>query len=257
MPLSNRIIRGEQAQQFQTWSVDNMGAAHANRVERLMSEVGALKPAAAQPVVKPLSDDELRLMAWEEQLQQREARIAELEQQALHDAEQAGKQRGYEAGWDAAHHERVALIQAANSLTAEFEQFKTQLSEKLLDLAVLVAKKVVGDTIQLHPETAAAALQDILLSMNLDAQGLTLLAHPTTLQALEAQFGDQQELAGLKMVADSNQLQGGFVLRHPEGEVDASLQSRWLRAIEALNRHNEIKPDDLNSSSSSENPEEE
>jgi len=46
------------------------------------------------------------------------------------------------------------------------------------------------------------------------------------------------------MIEDPKQLQGGFLLQHPEGEVDATLQTRWLRAIEALGRSNPLSPED-------------
>jgi len=251
MPLSDRIIRGHAAQNLQAWKIDTVGSHHANRVEQLFSTVGAQPHQQAQAQPEPLSERELALQAWEAQLAEREAQLSALEHQTRQQAEQEGKQRGYEAGWDAAHHERVALIQAANTLETEFEAFKVQLADKVLDLAVLVAKKVVGDTVTLHTEQATELLRDVLGSMNLDPRQVTLVAHPTTLQVLEAQFGDQQELGGLKLQADPKQLAGGFVLRHPEGEVDATLQSRWLRATEALNRRIEIEPSDLQSPSDS------
>lgn len=244
---SKRIIRGEAAQSFRSWDIDLLGGDYAGPVERLMGQLNGTRSKAADI---PLTEQEMRLRQWEAQLTQREAQLEALERDTLQKAEAVGQQRGYEAGWDAAHHERVALIQAANSMTAEFERFKTELGEKILDLSVLVAKKVVGDTVQLHPEQAYAALQDILNSMNLDEKSITLVAHPHTLEVLSAQFGDQRELAGVKLLADPKQINGGFVLRHPEGEVDATLQSRWLRAIEALDRHIELTEDDLKSNPS-------
>ncbi|MDH4394276.1 MAG: FliH/SctL family protein [Limnobacter sp.] len=241
---SKRIIRGEAAQSFRSWDIDMLGGDYAGPVERLMGQLNGTRNRAEDI---PPTEQEIFMRQWEAQLTQREAQIDALERDTMQKAEEIGQQRGYEAGWDAAHHERVALIQAANSMTAEFERFKTELGEKILDLAVLVAKKVVGDTVQLHPEQAYAALQDILNSMSLDEKSITLVAHPHTLDVLAAQFGDQRELAGVKLLSDPKQLNGGFVLRHPEGEVDATLQNRWLRAIEALDRHIELTDDDLKS----------
>ena len=129
-------------------------------------------------------------------------------------------------------------------MEAEFERFKSELSEKLLDLAVLVSKKVIGDTLALHPEQAAELLNQVLESMQLHSKAVTLRAHPNTIRVLEAQFGDQQMLGNLRMIEDPKQLQGGFLLQHPEGEVDATLQTRWLRAIEALGRNNPLSPED-------------
>ena len=191
-----------------------------------------------------------------EKKKQQEERDKRLEEQRLKkqeqekkEAEEKGLQTGYEAGWNTAHNERVALLQATKSMEDEFERFKLELSDKLLDLAVLVSKKVIADTVTLQPQQAALLLNQVLDSMQLYSKAVTLRAHPNTLRVLEAQFGDQKMLGNIRLMEDPQQLQGGFILQHPEGEVDATLQTRWLRAIEALGRNNPIAPDDLNNDS--------
>lgn len=244
MPSSNRIIRGLDAAQLPSWSVDLIGSPHLNRVDRILSEINHEKASTpARPVA--LSEQELRLHEWEEALRRREAQLELLERDTLKAAEEQGQQRGYEAGWNAAHNERVALVQATKTLEDEFESFKSQLSDKLLDLAVMVSQKVIADTLAVQTGHASELLNQVLESMQLHSKAITLRAHPATIRMLESQFGDQQMLGNLRMIEDPQQLQGGFVLQHPEGEVDASIQTRWLRAIEALGRHHPIKPDDL------------
>lgn len=248
MRSSNRIIRGLDAADLPSWSVDLIGSHYQNPVDRVMSELGHQRQERVAPAV-PLTDEELRLKEWEESLVRRQAQLELLERDTLKLAEERGQQSGYEAGWNAAHNERVALVQAAKSMEEEFDRFKGGLSEKLLDLAVMVSKKVIADTISLHPEQAGELLNQVLETMQLHSKAVTLRAHPNTIRVLESQFGDQQMLGNLRMIEDANQLQGGFLLQHPEGEVDMTLQTRWLRAIEALGRNNPITPDDLNNNS--------
>ncbi|HEX4855786.1 MAG TPA: FliH/SctL family protein, partial [Limnobacter sp.] len=112
---------------------------------------------------------------------------------------------------------------------------------------VMVSKKVIADTIAVQPAQASELLNQVLDTMQLHSKAISLKAHPSTLRTLEAQFGDQQMLGNIRMIEDKDQLQGGFVLQHPEGEVDVSLQTRWLRAIEALGRNTPMTPDDLDS----------
>ena len=245
MRSSNRIIRGPDAAELPSWSVDLIGSRYQNPVDRMMAEINRhQQEAAAKPVAQ--TDEEIRLRQWEERLQQRETQIEQMEHERFKQAEERGQQTGYEAGWNAAHNERVVLVQAAKTMEEEFDRFKGGLSEKLLDLAVMVSKKVIADTISLHPEQAGELLNQVLETMQLHSKAITLRAHPNTIRVLEAQFGDQQMLGNLRMIEDAKQLQGGFVLQHPEGEVDMALQTRWLRAIEALGRNNPITPDDLN-----------
>lgn len=245
MRSSNRIIRGVDAAELPNWSVELIGSRFGNPVEKLFAEMGHQQAQEVLPTTPP-TDEEIRLNEWEQALNRREKQIDELERDTLKLAEERGQQTGYEAGWNAAHNERVALINAAQTLEDEFESFKTMLSEKLLDLAVLVSKKVIVDTLAAKPEQAAELLNQILESMQLHSKAVTLRAHPHTIAVLAAQFGDQQMLGNLRMIEDPKQLQGGFVLQHPEGEVDATLQTRWLRAIESLGRDTPITPEDLN-----------
>ncbi|MEH6999586.1 MAG: FliH/SctL family protein [Limnobacter sp.] len=243
MRSSNRIIRGLDAAELPNWSVELIGSRYENPVDRMMAEINRHQTESSTPPPAPTAE-ELRLKEWEQALARREKQLEELEKDTLKQAEERGQQLGYEAGWNAAHNERVVLVQAASTMEAEFERFKSELSEKLLDLAVLVSKKVIGDTLALHPEQAAELLKQVLESMQLHSKAVTLRAHPNTIRVLEAQFGDQQMLGNLRMIEDPKQLQGGFLLQHPEGEVDATLQTRWLRAIEALGRSNPLSPED-------------
>ncbi|PZO16221.1 MAG: hypothetical protein DCE87_06380 [Betaproteobacteria bacterium] len=243
MRSSNRIIRGLDAAELPNWSVELIGSRYENPVDRMMAEINRHQTESSTPPPAPTAE-ELRLKEWEQALARREKQLEELEKDTLKQAEERGQQLGYEAGWNAAHNERVVLVQAASTMEAEFERFKSELSEKLLDLAVLVSKKVIGDTLALHPEQAAELLNQVLESMQLHSKAVTLRAHPNTIRVLEAQFGDQQMLGNLRMIEDPKQLQGGFLLQHPEGEVDATLQTRWLRAIEALGRSNPLSPED-------------
>ena len=243
MRSSNRIIRGLDAAELPNWSVELIGSRYENPVDRMMAEINRHQTESSAPPPAPTAE-ELRLKEWEHALARREKQLEELEKDTLKQAEERGQQLGYEAGWNAAHNERVVLVQAASTMEAEFERFKSELSERLLDLAVLVSKKVIGDTLALHPEQAAELLNQVLESMQLHSKAVTLRAHPNTIRVLEAQFGDQQMLGNLRMIEDPKQLQGGFLLQHPEGEVDATLQTRWLRAIEALGRNNPLSPED-------------
>lgn len=234
MPLSDRIIRGEAAKKLSNVEFTTVGHRANNPVERLYSDLGTLFPAESKPV--ELSETEKRLRDWEMHLKQREQAIAELERKTLEQATETGHQRGYEAGWDAAHYERTVLIQVASSLQEQFQKFQTELGDKVLDLACLVAGKILGDSVEQNLSQASAALHEIIHSMALKPDNLTLLAHPQTLEALKAQFGDESELSNIKLRADSNLMTGGFVLQHPEGQVDASMETRWKRTIESLGR---------------------
>lgn len=245
MRSSKGIIRGPSAAELPSWSVDLIGSTYQSPTHRILSAIERQKLEQEKSKRAP-TEEEVRLKEWEDALIRREAAIEHLEDETLKHAEERGQQTGYEAGWNAAHNERVALLQAAKTLEDEFERFKSELSEKLLDLAVLVSKKVIGDTLTMNPDHTVELLKEVLETMQLHSKAVTLRANPNTIRVLTAQFGDQQMLGNLRMVEDPKQLEGGFFLQHPEGEIDVTLQTRWLRVIEALGRNTPLTPSDLN-----------
>lgn len=245
MPLSNRIIRNHNNANLPSWQVGSLGqATAADPIDKILSKAHGTTQGSPAPK-KPLTEQEQALHDWEQRLLAREQAIAELERQTVAQAEQTGQQRGYEAGWDAAHHERVALIQAAESVKNEFAAFKRDLADKVLNLGVSVAKRVLGDTVQMQPQQAGLILRQLVQDMRFEPSQLRLKAHPNTLEVLRAQFGDGAELAGITLIETPEVLTGGFVLQHPEGEIDASMETRWARAMDSLSMQAELTEADL------------
>lgn len=251
MPSSSRIIRGSEAAAYQSWNAQLLGTDYDSPVDRLLTEISRThgttlvhKALASSQEPEPTAE-ELRLAAREQALNEREAQIAQLEQQAIERGQQQGLQQGYDAGWDAANQERLLIAQAAAQLHDEFEQYKAGLADQLLSLAIAVSKKVLADSLQANPQHAKMLLEQVLDSHQIKTESLILLAHPRTLAALQAQVDQAHHLGGVRLVEDVSQLPGGLVLRHSEGEVDASLQTRWARALEALGQESPLTPQDL------------
>lgn len=248
MPSSNpRIIRGDQAKQFQNWNVTTFGPQYQSQVDRLLTEISREHPQEAIiPEPPPPTEEEIRLQNWAMELKEREAQLADLEEEAVQRGFAHGQKVGYEAGHQEAQQERDLLVQAAESLDREFEQFKHQLSEKLLDIALLTSKKILADTLALHPENAALLLEQMIDSMQLHNEAITLRCNSKTRQAIIKQFGPTDTLSKTRFVEDPHQISQGFILQHPEGEVDLSLKTRWQRLTEALGKDTPLTKEDLN-----------
>jgi flagellar assembly protein FliH len=248
MPSSNhRIIRGDQAKQYQSWRVSTLGPQYESRVDRLLTEISRDHPQQ-EIIPKPHepTEAEIQLQNWTMELKEREAQLAALEEEAVQRGFAHGQKIGYETGHQEAQQERELLLHAAESLDREFEQFKHQLSEKLLDIALLTSKKILADTLALHPENAALLLEQIIESMQLHNEAITLRCNNKTKQAIIKQLGQSDTLGKTRFVEDPNQMSQGFILQHPEGEVDVSLKTRWQRLTEALGKDTPLTKEDLN-----------
>ncbi len=233
MPLSKKILRGNSNNDLEKANLSHIGPVVKNPVEKLYKSLPHHVP---KPAKVELTDEQKALLAWEKKLKHRETQITALEQHTIEQATQIGQQRGYEAGWEKAEHERITLKQAAETLHEEFEAFKTQLAEKILDLACLIARQTLNEMIESNSELAILTFRKLFDSMELTPEKITLLAHPHTLEILKNQFGQDTELQSIRLRPDPNQMKGGFILKHPEGEIDANMQTRWQKVIQQLDR---------------------
>ncbi|MCQ8897757.1 FliH/SctL family protein [Limnobacter humi] len=246
MPSSNRIIRGAEASTFTGWNIDLLGNHYEGPVDRLLTEISQDRPAPELlPKRRELSEEEIRLQNWEMVLREREAQLTGLEEEAQQRGYKQGQQQGYAEGFEQAEQERQTLTAVAAQINDQFEQYKTQLADKLLALAVSVSKKVLADTLQAHTDHAALLLNQVLDGLQLDGKAMTVRAHPSTLAQLKQHLGEDHTLGNVRWVEDPQQLPGGLVLQHAEGEVDASIQTRWMKAIEALGLDTALTPADL------------
>ncbi len=241
MPSSKRIIRGPLAAELPGWSVEIIGSQYENAVERMLAEVDHLEHPGSRPPL-PLSEREQSLQNREYALKQREIELKKLEQETLHKAQEEGRQAGYEAGWHAANDERQALLHATQTIELEFDQFKTELADKLLDLAVMVSQKVLADSVRAHRDHAKVLLEQVIESMNLHSKAITVKAHPETCALLKTHYEQDHSLGNLRLIQDPKLIKGGLVLQHNEGEVDCTLETRWQKAIEALGRNTPLSP---------------
>lgn len=248
MPSSDRIIRGAQADEFQQWSVKLLGEAFEGPVDRLLTQISRDRPGLPdlQAKIIPSSPAEEQLSLREQALLARELQLNELEDQARQQGFAQGREQGYEAGWVEAAQERHALSELTTQMAAEFEALKRTLADKVVQLSVMVAKKVLADSLHAHPEHAAVLVQELVEQLALDPQSLTVKANPATLTQLRNHLRDDPAFGALKWSSDPNQLPGGVVLSHPEGAVDASLSTRWGRIMETLGQQEALTAEDLN-----------
>jgi flagellar assembly protein FliH len=238
MPSSKRIIRSLEAKHFQTLQFESIGSPFSNPVERLLGELCQGKNALPLTPAKPLSAEEQKLQSWEEALHQREHNLNKLEQITREAAHTQGLEQGYQEGFSNAQAERQTLAHLAQMMQSEFEQLKNQLAQKILDLAVLATRKVLTDTIEVHPEATLQLLHTVLEQMQLEPKNLTLKAHPNTLHLLQNHFKDNPNWSTLQWHEDPQLQIGGFVLHHAAGAMDATIEKRWHQAMASLGVEN-------------------
>jgi len=152
---------------------------------------------------------------------------------------------GHAEGRLAGHRDGVAQIAAAASALGEalagVEALRVEVAETIehdaIELALALAEKILAGALQARPELVVEVVQGALRRVS-ERRRMTVLINPADLETVSAAIGDlQSQASGIELcdlLADERVGAGGAIVRTPEGEVDASLQTQLERAREVI-----------------------
>lgn len=156
-------------------------------------------------------------------------------------AEAEGYEAGFASGMAAARAESAPILETLEAIVREAAGARDVLAEALelrvAELAVLVAQKVLGATVEARPEAVlevvGAALRRVVARDH-----LVIEVNPADLdlvrEHVEGMTGRLGGFHRVEVVAERRVGRGGCLLRTQEGEVDASFEEQLERAEAVL-----------------------
>jgi flagellar assembly protein FliH len=127
-----------------------------------------------------------------------------------------------------------ALLLAAT--LEKLEQCITDLNQAvasdLLALSIEIARQVVRQTVAAKPEVLLDVIREALEQLPLLHASIHLNPEDASLARLRA--GDQFAHAGHRIHEDTKLLRGDVIIEAGGSHLDASLETRWRRVMEAL-----------------------
>ncbi len=161
---------------------------------------------------------------------------------------QAARESGYRDGFDAGFGDGLAAGRAeaqaeartlALQLGGAIKRFddgvaslEKDVAQELLNLALGIARRIVGETLEAKPETVLATIREALAQ--LPAQHAAIHLNIQDADLIRTQMGDTLGRAGHR-IHENPQLARGDVLVEAGGtHVDARLETRWQRVWDAL-----------------------
>lgn len=164
------------------------------------------------------------------------ATVAEVEniRQQAHDE---GRDAGYSAGIQQARSEAAQIHELLQNLQGELNQLDEQVAQSLLDLSLEVARKMVGETLQVKPEVILKIVSDAISSLPHFNQNAHLILHPDDAELVRKQMGEQLSHAGWKIFTDSQIKRGGCRVETAHSHVDATTEARWKRVVESIGQN--------------------
>jgi flagellar assembly protein FliH len=159
-------------------------------------------------------------------------------------ARAAAREEGYADGLAAGRAEALAALGPAAAALEEALAGSRQdaaanterLEAQAVDLALYIAEKVVGGAVAVEPARVLEAVRGALRSL-VERERVTVLVHPDDLELVTESIGEiRASLGGIEhcdVQAERRVGRGGAVVRTPEGDVDARLETKlvWAREV--------------------------
>lgn len=165
------------------------------------------------------------------------ATVAELEQirqQAYDEGYAQGHDAGYAAGAQQIRTE-IGQVQAVmQQLQTELNQVDVQLAQSLLNLSLEIARKMVGQTLQVNPEIILGIVGEAIGNLPHFNQHAHLVLHPEDVDLVRKHMGDQLSQTGWKLLSDPRIERGGCRIETAHTKVDATVEARWKRIVESI-----------------------
>ncbi|WP_130835318.1 flagellar assembly protein FliH [[Erwinia] mediterraneensis] len=196
-----------------------------------------------EPEIEPLPEVEVVYDAVDEQQRQ----LEQLQMQVRKDAQGQGYQEGHQqgfaegqkAGYDAgfqqgladARQQQAPLQARMQQLVTEFqhtlEALDSVIASRLMQLALEAARQVIGQATAVDGSALLRQIQQLLQQEPMFNGKPQLRVHPDDLQRIEQTLGPTLDLHGWRLLADNTLHPGGCKLSAEDGDLDASVATRW------------------------------
>lgn len=145
-----------------------------------------------------------------------------------------GYKTGYEEGSVKSKTEATRLAELATSSGRAINHLHEDLGQALLALAVDIAQHVLHTELKQYPEHLIPLLKETLKDVEQTEQAVTLLLHPEDIPLVEQHLAEDLEHNSWRLKADENIRAGGVEVQSALGHIDATLETRWRRALSRL-----------------------
>jgi len=224
----SRVIPKEHQAGFQRWQANTFGA----EVSPTAAKIAAPNQSSA-----PAEGDSGQLVELAPGLP-----TAEQIEQTYEQARQDGFQQGYEEGQKAAEtafaEERRQRLAELGDFLENFRLALTNLDETVgeqtLDLALEVASRVIGSTVKARTEVLIPIIREALQALPVHHGSLGIHVNPDEIERLRTDIGELASQSAFQLVPDSTVSPGGFLIKAGNSEVDAQIETRWRRVLEAM-----------------------
>lgn len=155
-------------------------------------------------------------------------------QQAFEEARKQGFAAGVEQARSEMELEVHRLRQLSASLGNSVDSLDFWLADEILSLALDVAKQIIVGEIAARPEHILDVVRLALQQMAESTHDARLLLSPEDAALVRPILNDLLDKSRLRIVEDARIMRGGCRVETAQGDLDATLQTRWRQVISVL-----------------------
>ncbi len=144
---------------------------------------------------------------------------------------QTGLEAGLEQGRKDAIQQQQPITEQWQNLLADFqhslEGLDTIIASRLMQLALTAAKQILGQPAICDGTALLNQIREFIQQEPMLSGKPQLRVHPRDMPMVEQQLGNTLSLHGWRLLADNKLHPGGCKISADEGDLDASLATRW------------------------------
>ncbi len=224
----NPWIPKEKLTAYQRWEV----AAFDEQADATPREPPPSAPEAVAPSAEPVE-----IRPTEESPVEEHAIVlptAEEIERMHREAHDAGYAAGYQAGLGAAQAIAGQLASVLDKLPEALAAIDQTVADELLALALEIANQVLRSSLRVRPELLLPVVREAVTTLHPHHGQPLLFAHPDDASLIRTHLGEQLAHSHWRILDDAALTPGGCRVELGASEVDATLETRWRRVIEAI-----------------------
>ncbi|CAX60189.1 flagellar assembly protein FliH [Erwinia billingiae] len=209
---------------WQRWQPNDLGQLNKPKIEEIVEEEQPEEPFNRQQF-------ELEQLQTQVRSEAQGLGYAEGQQKGFAEGQKAGYDAGFQQGLAEAQQQQAPLQARMQQLVSEFnhtlEALDSVIAARLMQLALEAARQVIGQAPHVDGTALLRQIQGMIQQEPMLSGKPTLRVHPDDLQRVEQTLGATLSLHGWRLMADSTIHPGGCKVSAEDGDLDASLATRW------------------------------
>ena len=150
------------------------------------------------------------------------------------EAHQQGYAAGHEEGMAIALASAARIDAVMTSLQQALSTLDQHVADQLLATSVEIANQMLRQALRIKPELLLPVVKEAVAALHTHLGHPALFAHPDDAELIRTHLGDQLAHNNWRIIEDASLSTGGCRVELGASEVDATLETRWRRVLEAI-----------------------